>query len=202
MNSSTPQKQSGMTLIELVIAIAITAVVGLISANLLQAMTANNQQIAEHNEKLAYLQRSLRIIQADLDHISLPIRSNKLPEGDDLVTARGSSEPGLLLEFTRFRSQPSQKPPYEKLERVRYQIIEDTLVRKTQPVGHPVNNSDWYSQTLFSNIRSAEFSFLFAEWLNEIPDASNSPLKAIQLAIDHEQWQELTLISLASGAKI
>lgn len=193
-------KQAGMTLIELVIALAITAIIGMMSASILDIMIRNNQQITLKTENLANLQHSLLVIQNDLDQIALrPISSDVTQNRSDLITSTQSSIPGLLIEFTRFRTIASLTQPFEKLERVRYLINGDNLIRLSSPVAQPALEDQWYIQTLFTEVQSTHIFYLLDNWTEELPEQSNVPLSAFRVVISSKKWQSLELVSMISA---
>ncbi|WP_370052614.1 type II secretion system protein J [Neptunomonas sp.] len=200
------QLQTGMTLIELVIAVAITAIIGLISAQLLGAMIQNSQQITDHASELERLDRGLRIIQSDFDQ--LVVRGE-----NSLLTAEDSSVPGLLIEFTRLHEQPlalhttgpANSLNSDQLERVRYVLESNNLVRYSSPVGMPIDEDHWYQNTLFTRLSQARLYFLYEDWSEQLSDATKSPgstpLGAIRFEAESDRWQHLELVSmLRTGA--
>lgn len=196
-------QQAGMTLIELVIAMAITAVIGLIGASMMDGMIKNNSQIQAKSDQLLRFQHSLQVIQNDLDQMVLRIGHSGIDQDTTaLMTATQSPVPGLLLEFTRLRSIPSVTPPFEKLERVRYRLDQGSLVRYSSPVAQPATEDQWYKQTLFTDVISTRVYFLFSEWQEELPSQVPQPLRAIRLAIEDTTWQSFELISLLTGSPI
>lgn len=192
-------KQTGMTLIELVIALAITAIIGMMSASILDIMIRNNQQITLKTESLANLQHSLLVIQNDLDQVALRQTSSDDDQNkSDLITSAQSSIPGLLIEFTRFRTIASLTQPFEKLERVRYTMNGDSLIRFSSPVALPASEDQWYKQTLLTNVQSAQIFYLSDSWSEELPEQSTLPLSAFRVTINSKKWQSLELISMIS----
>jgi len=200
------KQQAGMTLIELVIAVAITAIIGLISAQLLGAMIQNSQQITDHASELERLDRGLRVIQSDFDQLVVRGESS-------LVSAEDSSVPGLLIEFTRLHEQPNARGNAsinnDQLERVRYVLESNNLVRYSTPVGIPVDEDHWYQHTLFTRLSEVNLFFLYNEWSTRLTNVSNNaatntgttPLGAIRFEAESDRWQHLELISmLRTGA--
>ena len=64
-------KQSGFTLLEIMIAVSITAVIGVISATMLSGTMNNHAQVIRQEKKLLTLERALHIIRTDIEQIAL-----------------------------------------------------------------------------------------------------------------------------------
>lgn len=190
-------RQQGLTLIELVIAIAITALTGVLAASMLRAMTGNNAQIQAHNAALTKLQRDLTLIQSDLDQVALrtlPTATNQVP--DSLASADTSSQPDLILAFTRYRSLPALTNASVRLERVRYLLQDQQLIRQSLPVALPANDDNWYSQTLLQQVNNVQVGYLFQNWHTQLPQSSSTPLRALRLKFQTDNWDELEIVSL------
>lgn len=184
-----------MTLIELVIAIAITALVGVIASQMLSGMITNNQQLETHTAELAKLQRALTIIQSDLDQIALSGRQISA----DITTAERTNIPGLILEFTRFRASPAAGVTADLLERVRYVIETDTLVRYSLPVAQPAQEDGWYRHQLLDTVNRVTPYFLAQRWSEQLTATDNIPLAALRLAFDTERWHTFEVVSMTGA---
>lgn len=190
------RKQHGLTLIELLIAIAITALIGIAAATLLRAMIDNQQQIDQHHQRLSHLQHSLQVMQADLDQIVLPPGRPTLgPLG--LVSSADSAEPGLLIEFIRSAAQATLHGPPEQLIRVRYRYSGTQLLRESQPISQPADPNNWQHQRLFDQLDNAQIAFFQGQWYPHQPDQLQAqPLTALRIDLQHRHWQQLQLVSL------
>ena len=80
---------AGFTLLELLVAVAVFAVVGVMAYGGLQAVMSQQQRTNEHAQRLADLQLAYRVMQRDLEQlIDRPIRNEY---GDTVVgLLRGS----------------------------------------------------------------------------------------------------------------
>ena len=183
--SSTTQHQAGMTMIELVIAIAITAVVGLISAQLLTSMLTNDTLITEHQTDSARLDRALRLLNADLETL-IPNRP--------LVNPQESSIPGLILEFSHLDTQPINGGEISQQERVRYLLDGTRLFRYSSAVPATVDEDHWSETLLLDQVESIELAYWQDNRWSDTP--SETAPKGIRISIQSSQWDTVELITL------
>ncbi|SEP16177.1 type II secretion system minor pseudopilin GspJ [Aquisalimonas asiatica] len=115
----------GFTLIEMLVALAIFAMVSAVSFTGIMVMIDNRERVADHADRLAAVQTAVALLERDLQQaVARPIRD---PMGDP--RAAMLSDDLAALEFTRSgRSNPLGVRRSE-LERVAYRIEDDTLVR-------------------------------------------------------------------------
>ena len=172
-------------MIELIIAIAITAVVGLISAQLLSTMIQNDQIIEDHQTASLRMDRALRIINSDLETL-IPNR--------DLITAADRGIPGLLIEFSHLDTQPTNDGDISTQERVRYLLDGTRLIRYSSAVPATVDEDHWSETTLLDQVESVELAFwLDDRWQEEVSD--NTP-EGVRFKIQSSLWDTLELITL------
>lgn len=189
-------KQYGLTLIELLIAMAVTVVIGIAGATMLNTMIHNQSQVAEHGQALGQLQRGLQIIQSDLEQMVLHrnLEQHTLAAGD-LVTADQSRVPGLVLEFTRFQSIPQLHKPSLTQNRVRYLLEDNQLIRASSPVAHPADEHSWFKQRIFSDVDKIELGYFHERWSNQLISTPKRPLQAIRIRLHSNRWQTFELVS-------
>lgn len=189
-------KQRGLTLIELLIAMAVTVVIGIAGATMLNTMIRNQGQISERGQDLEQLQRSLQIMQSDLEQMVLhrDLGQHKLAP-NDLITSGSSRVPGLLLEFTRLQSLPELEQPHFTQTRVRYLLEGDQLMRASSPVALPADDHNWFKQSLLAGISKVELGFYHERWSNQLTATPVYPLQAIRLRLESKRWQIIELVS-------
>lgn len=199
-------RQRGFTLIELVIAIAITASIGVISAAMLDAMLRNSDQLTDVSEQQNQLERVLQTLRSDLEQMALrpafKVDTQKrqfpkfaLEQPDDPVD--------VLLSFTRHRLVPTNQGLHPQLIRVRYLLQNQQLIRESYPLAYPTSEANWQRQPLLDQVDSVDISWLLERWTNELPELrqDETPLqpKAIRLVINSRHWQQLPLVVAIAG---
>ncbi len=120
-----PRNPRGFTLLELLVAVAILAVIGIASYRLLDSTIATRDTAARHDATLLALQKAMQILQRDIEQAaSRPVR-------DEF----GDAQPALyipqenVLELTRLGWRNPLGEPRAELVRVRY-IVEDGRLRR------------------------------------------------------------------------
>jgi general secretion pathway protein J len=153
-------RQRGFTLIELMVAVFITAVLFAIGYGAVNQAVKNRDAIDEQQARLLAVQTAMRTIAQDVNQLALrPIRD---PTGNDLlpVLISSASDQKRLLELTRGGwANPAgvQRPA---LQRVVYLFEENTLRREYWPVVDPLLSTEPIKKDLCSGVKSVTFRFM------------------------------------------
>lgn len=125
-------KQSGFTLLEILIAMAIFTLIGLASTNLLSTVIDSNELSNERFDKLQQLQRAMMLIERDvLQAVARPVRINGevteqvIHGGEDV---NESEADGLALVHAGWHN-PQHRLPRSTLQAVGYRLRENNLER-------------------------------------------------------------------------
>src|SRR4051812_18685319 len=155
-----PLRQRGFTLIELAVAVFITAILYAIGYGAVNQAVKNRESLEQNQERLLAVQTTMRTIAQDVNQLALrPIRD---PTGNDLlpVLISSASDQKRLLELTRGGwANPAgvQRPA---LQRVVYLFEENTLRREYWPVVDPLLSTDPIKKDLCSGVKSVTFRFM------------------------------------------
>ncbi|ETK17594.1 putative type II secretion pathway protein J/W [Pseudomonas sp. FH4] len=129
------RNQQGFTLIEVMVAIMLMAVVSLIAWRGLDSVTRADAHLQASTEQTQALLRALNQLQLDVSlragvELAPPPTADQPPAADALpaVTVRSSDSKGFRLELIR-----SAPPPGDGLQRVRWWLKGDTLYRAAAP---------------------------------------------------------------------
>lgn len=114
----------GFTLLELLIALAIFALLATLAFGGLNAVTRQTESLRLRSDALQAQQRALRTLRRDLE--SAQPTSARGVYGDVQAALIGGA---LQLEFTRLGRQHSAQGSFQKPERVRYLRVDDELRR-------------------------------------------------------------------------
>lgn len=146
-------RHSGFTLIEILVALFIFAVVGLISAQLLGRTVNAYEVLDDRGQRLSQIHRAMLVVERDmLQFRNRPIR---MAQGEPLPALMIGDEGALSMTRGGWRN-PLQRPRSE-LQRVGYRIQEEKLVRAYWPVLDRRGDEEPIFQTLLEGVEDLEF---------------------------------------------
>ena len=193
----------GFTLIEVLIAIAIFAMISLASFSLFNGVIASDEVSKEKMKRLNEIQRAWMVIERDL--IQVAQRSVRVEgeapsdsyfhggedmeiigEGAIAFVRSGWTNPGLLIPRSELQSV-AYRVEDEKLERLHYNFVD------------PVVGEEPKVRVLVENVDTVEYRYYYREkWQDEINDGVIP--KAIEIIITTEDLGEIHRKFLMTGA--
>ena len=109
----------GFTLLEVLIAMSIFAIIGLASYRVLNVVILSQSQVSVHDEKIRTLERAMHIISADFEQLAnRPVRDNYA----DTLAALIAPHDNYAIEFTRQGWRNPLQLPRSQLQRVAYEL--------------------------------------------------------------------------------
>ncbi|HIP75944.1 MAG TPA: type II secretion system protein GspJ [Psychromonas hadalis] len=164
LKQKNKKQQSGFTLIEVLIAISIFAMMSLVAYQILQGVLRSSKISKDHSEHLTELQRAMLMIEKDFSQI---IARNMRDEGKEesknylFFSAKNAFESqGDGIEFVRLGwANPLGLLPRSELLRVRYRLYDDKLERLYFLYPDIVAGEKPQVQVLLSNIEALSFKF-------------------------------------------
>ncbi len=146
-------RQSAFTLLEILVALLVFAIVGLISSQLMSQTIRSNEVLKGHGERLADIHLAMQIMQRDFMQITP--RAIRDLYGDPLphlmVGADGA------IEFSRVGWRNPLGLPRAEVQRVAYLLRDEKLVRGYWPVLDRAQDSEAHHQDLLTEVRQIEF---------------------------------------------
>lgn len=197
--------QRGFTLLEVLIAVGITALVGIGVWQMINGVIRTRDRVDAVAEEFAQLQRAMVVIERDINQVvNRPIRDIY---GDPRY-ALTSREEGIAIALTRQGWRNPLGTRRSDLQRATYEFTGDELHRRYWGMLDLAQDAEGRDQLLLSHVVDFEIRFMDENnnWQDEWPTAegvqqtSNSPgalvavplPKGIEITIEHEQFGELT----------
>ena len=189
----------GFTLLELLVAVAIFAVLAAVGYGSLRTMVDVREQVTAGMDDLAELQMAITMLQRDVEQ-AMP--------GRGIRDEYGAPQPAMLrhiagtldgaLEFTRGGFANPTNQARANLQRVAYQLREGNLVRHSWRVLDRVVDSAPYTGVVLHKVQSFTVQFLNHQdtWQESWPvdESREKPSllvqlpKAVKISLDMEGW--------------
>lgn len=193
-------RSGGFTLLEVLIAIAIFALLALGTYRMLSSVLASDETIRRHETQLRDLQRAFQVLESDLNQAGpRPIRDAL---GDTQPALRGESQP-TTLEFSRLGWRNPLQQPRADWQRVRWQLEGETLQRRYWTVLDQAVDSQPQVQQVLAAVQGWEVRYLDSQgnWLEQWPaaQAGENPAsqlprlpRAVEIRLEHRRYGLLT----------
>jgi general secretion pathway protein J len=186
----------GFTLLEVLVAIAIFAFVGVMALSGYTQLQKQSEYQQSRMERVREVQRAVQTIAQDLTQ--LEPRAIREPIGDQHVPALLAGESvEYKLEFTRAGWTNTAGLPRPTLQRVAYRLDQDGLWRDHWRVLDRTQASEPVRVRLLSNVRAVTFRFLSPsrEWIDRWPQPGGNPAEqerarpaAVEVTLELEDW--------------
>ena len=156
-----PTSQRGLTLLELLVAISIFAILSGIGYTGLQMVLGAKADTDARAARLAELQFAVLLIQRDLEQaIARPVRDEL---GDGIAAMRSIPNEPLLLEFTRSGHLNPLNEARSELQRVAYRLRNRKLYRVQWSVLDRSPDSAPLETLILDDVEALELRFMSAE---------------------------------------
>ncbi|MCG9712606.1 type II secretion system minor pseudopilin GspJ [Shewanella insulae] len=179
----------GFTLLEMLIAIAIFAMLGLAANAVLSTVMKNDEVTAEFAQRLKSLQQGFGALERDFGQ--MVARTPRLLEGGrgSTVIQTGKdmfdSESEAIVFYRIGWLNPDGLLPRGSLQSVAYVVQENNLERWYFPYPEPEFGAEPIKTVVIKNVLSVEYSFFVEDKWERKFDATSLP-KAIAMAVEVE----------------
>ena len=194
------QSTNGFTLIELVVAMAVFAIMAAIAYSGLNNVLLAREQTDLHSEQLHQLQLAVSWIARDVEQAV--DRGARSEYGEAMPPLVGNDFEGYLLELTRGGWRNPANQARSNLQRVAYAVRDEQLVRAYWRVLDRAEDSKAYENVLLDGVKGVEIRYLASdnEWHTSWPvqllgaTNNNAPTlpKAVEFNIDTKQFGKIT----------
>jgi general secretion pathway protein J len=187
-------RQSGLTLVELLVAMGVFAVVSAASVGVLTLAVSGQEQLSLSVDQTTRLERARALIRADLAQLAeRPVREAAHVRGgiETAPAFQGTAAPGrdeegtFLFAVTRAGwDNPGDARPRPTLQRASYLVRDGSLVRRSRPYLDAGPDTPSTEQVLIEGVEDAEARFLMqGTWVQAVP-AGERP-EAVRLVMRH-----------------
>jgi len=174
------RSSSGFTLVEVLIALAITAFVSTIAYTSLATVLSGVESTRQVSDRTYEINRAWMIISRDLrQFVSRPIRDEF---GESEPAMAGGLAARFALSFTRSGWHNPNEHLRSNLQRVNYRVEDEALWRDSYPVLDRAGDTEAQSVKLLDGVEILELAFLGS--LDDVPGQEDSA------GLDTGYWAE------------
>lgn len=200
------RNKKGFTLLEVLIAIAIFAILSLAAYEVLHGVLRSSEISKQHSESLTELQRAMMIIEQDFSQITYRISRDENVEEEELkalsVGASMFDSEDQGIEFIRLGwSNPFDLLPRSELLRVRYRLKEGQLQRLYFLYPDIQAGEEPQMQVLLNDIEKLSFRFWDGDWKDTWVGSESLP-EGVEINFSSKQYSEIRRVFLVSAANI
>lgn len=158
LQAASRERAAGFTLIEVLIALAITAFVSLIAYTSLSAVMSGVESLRANTDRIYEVNRALMIISRDLRQLAdRPVRDEF---GEIEPTMTGGELARFMLSFTRTGWHNPNAHPRSNLQRVNYRLEDGALWRDSYPVLDRAADTEPQTVMLLDEVDELRLTFL------------------------------------------
>jgi general secretion pathway protein J len=165
------QRQSGFTLLEILVAIAILAIMSVMAYRGVSEARVSVENAGGHMDRLREVQRAMNLLTSDFRTLApRPIRE---PIGDGFRAALRRDPNGVsLVELSHAGWPNGAGTPRGTVQRVSYRVEERTLIRDYWTVADPTLANVPVSRKLLKQVDRIEIRYMNSgrEWVTQWPD--------------------------------
>jgi general secretion pathway protein J len=199
------KKLKGFTLIEILIALSIFAILATITSSTLYYAFNTRTRVNAQADQMSKLQLAISIVQQDILQIA-----ERAIRGNDMRLFPVFIGQAHYVEFTRDGlTNPQSREKRSTLKRVAFACEEGKLIHRTWQSLDAMNRNEYQEKILIDNITECHFNYInqtlqtLTEWREGAVDqnqrAETLP-KAIQINLTIKDWGEMNLLFIIAEA--
>ncbi len=207
------QHQRGFTLVELLIALTVFAVISGTTVGVMGLAINSKEKIEAVSDQITALERTRSLMRLDIAQIAdRPYRDDRsvgavssFVGGRSAAAALGDAPGGgqTILGFVRHGwSNPGAVAPRPSIQHVRYVVRGDQLIRQSRVFVDATRETPVTEQVLQTNIRGVDVTFYGPRgWQDDWrPQATQTTPAAVRIAFVHPDFGEISQAFLARGS--
>ncbi|MCC7259329.1 MAG: type II secretion system minor pseudopilin GspJ [Gammaproteobacteria bacterium] len=196
-----PPWASGFTLLELLVAMAIFALMGALALGGLNNVLGQREAASRQLERLHRVQRAVRILATDFGGLAPRVARDALGTGEGPLVAPCG------VEFTVCLSRDGWRNPFAQfargtLQRVQYRLEDDRLLREYWPVMDRTLVNEPHREVLVDHVERFEIAYVdrsgSGDWLTQWPPLQQAGSTGLPLAVRFtltlQDWGEIVRI--------
>lgn len=189
---------AGFTLVELLVALAVFAVIGIAAYSGLQSVLFTRASVEAETGRLTRLQMAIYFLERDIEQIiARPVRDEF---GQIRPALQGGDTGNPLLVFTRAGWDNPLQRPRAGLQRVSYRLDGSVLLRGYWQTLDRAGDNTLNESALLDNVEAVRIRFLDQanRWQRQWPradqtDAASAGLpRALEISLQLSGWGEIT----------
>ncbi len=198
------KKIGGFTLLEILIALFVFTIISVIITSALHTVLNSQTRTEQSAARLSHLQMALLIMSRDLEQtIERPI-TNNLNQQEAALLGKANA---LTLTHAGL-GNPLGQVQRSTLQRTRYRIENETLIREAWPVLDQVSNTKPSQRELLHSVTQLRFQYLdkdnhfLDQWPPEGNQSTSGLPRAIQVTLILKNWGKISQIYIIPGSNL
>ena len=197
LQSGIRRQARGFTLLELLVAMGIFAVIGAMALGGLNTVVDQTTIAREQMDRLARLQRALRLMNGDFSNLVPRVVRDELGSAGEAPLLADGRLFGVEIRLSHGGwPNPAGLPHRGTLQRVQYRLDDDKLIREYWQVMDHVLGQEPRSEELLSGVNDFKLFYLDAqdEWQTRWPPAQATSAvdeqrpRAVRIVLDLQDW--------------
>lgn len=194
---------SGFTLLELLVAMVIFAIIGALAMGGLNAVLAQQAIARDQLDRLHRVQRAFRMMTTDFSQLNPRYVLDQLGTSEPPVMAPCGVEHLICFTHDGWRN-PFAQFPRGTLQRTQYRLEDDKLIREYWPVLDRTLINEPREEILLDEVESLELTYLDrasdGSWQTQWPPlqqltGGEPVLQAVRIAVVLRDWGEIVRIA-------